>query len=121
MKATGTLYSVADTALALGLALGVSKRQWVDTLNDFRLGRRTLKGITLLPFGQVPSESGMARTPRYSGHSIFEFTEQIRARYGEKKPFVEANRKFSFDDTTAISPENWRLRILTPIKPTTEA
>ena len=121
MKVTGTLYSVADTALILGLALGVSKRQWVDTLNDFRRGRRTLKGITILPFGQVPSESGKARTPRYSGRRISEFIKQIRAQYGEKKPFVEANREFIYDDTTAISPENWRLRVLTPVMPTTES
>lgn len=120
MKVTGDLYSVADTALLLGVALGVNKRQWVDTLNDFRLGRRALKGITLLPYGQVPSESGKARTPRYSTHQILEFVRQIRAAYGSKKPFAHANRKFSYDDTTAISPANWRLRILTPVKPTTE-
>lgn len=116
MSRSATLLTVSQTASMLGTALGAG-RQWVDTLNDHRQGRRDLKGVTLMPFARAGGSASESPRPLYHPADVMTFIRAVRARYGLLKPFVVPLGIFLFHDFPVGSKVPWRMRAATPVPP----
>lgn len=111
---TSTLITVADAAFILATQLGPS-RQWVDTLNDHRQGRGSIKGLTLQPFGTTAGTISRAGLPLYRPASVLNFVRAVRAATGESRPFAYRRHEYSYIDTPSLDDDFWRVRTVTPV------
>lgn len=106
MKVTGRLLSVADCAFLLAQNLGTG-RQWVDAMNDMRIGRGGILGVAnLLPVAHTPSRSS---TPVYRPSDVLEFIRQVRHVSGTKRPYVSPGLTFTYEPINPNTPSQyWR-------------